>query len=570
MVGGEAKAFIHLVFIPNDRKSFCPLPERVQEFEIKQSEKKDLKTKYTKQRVEGLTAAQMKEELKTLGLRSPENTKASMQDVLLRVGRSGSRENELRCRDCGRPDLGGPRQVPTGDARGTSEYLSQNLGVYISEGDLWNEDGKAVCEMTIDEAATRTCPDYGKMEFKMNPRDRVLLWDSAPSHLPNGPGKISPFETFVQEKLNLKGVAYSPPYSPWVNPIEYFWAHNKQKVRHVAPKTQDELWQAIKTAADSVTGKMIRNWFKLAGFDVGLPKFIPVDPNEGKANRCNLPADAKFLRREHVVCVDRKGVVRREKLPRHTTWSQYDKKRRLLQEVSVVKKAGVPRADFKIDNCQPPDDGGKTRWVGIKRPAPAGLEFRDYEEAGLFRDDEDTYAIEAIIGERGEDSSKEFLVRWMGYDESHDSWLGEDSFSVGFQSLLRDWQARNKREAKRKQVQDSKRNSKLVYKPNRQPKVGDTVVLKAPRSASTQFYVAKVLSLEADGTGTVHWYDAKSIDNTWSLQFLAQKGKGTAGPYVQSLDIMLSVIDTAPELQNKKSGKLEQKHIDHILELINE
>ena len=94
MVGGEAKAFIHLVFIPNDRKSFRPLPERVQEFEIKPSEKKDLKTKYTKQRVEGLTAAQMKEELKTLGLRSPENTKASMQDVLLRVGRSGSREND--------------------------------------------------------------------------------------------------------------------------------------------------------------------------------------------------------------------------------------------------------------------------------------------------------------------------------------------------------------------------------------------------------------------------------------------------------------------------------------------
>ena len=36
------------------RKSFRPLPERVQEFEIKQSEKKDLTTKYTKQRVEGL------------------------------------------------------------------------------------------------------------------------------------------------------------------------------------------------------------------------------------------------------------------------------------------------------------------------------------------------------------------------------------------------------------------------------------------------------------------------------------------------------------------------------------
>ena len=569
MVDDEAKAFIHLVFIPNNRRSFRPLPDRVQAYEIDKTEKKKLKEKYTKQRVEGFTSAQMKTELKSLGLRAPENTKASMKDVLLRVGRTGSRENELRCRGCGRPDQGGSRQVPTGDARGTSEYLSQNLGVYInSDGDLWNPDGAAECEMTIDEAATRTCPDYGKMEFRINPQDRVLLWDSSHSHLPNGPGKVSPFETFVQNKLNLKGVAYSPPYSPWFNPIEYFWAHNKQKVRHIAPKTQDELWNAIKTAAESVTGEMIKNWFKLANFDVGEPRYIPVDPNEGK-NRCNLPADAKLLRREHVVCVDRKGVVRREKKPRHTRWSKYDKKRRLLQEVSVVKKAGVPRAERKIDNCAPPTDGGKTRWVGIIRPSPPDLEYRDYEDAGLFHSDDDSYAIEAIIDERGEDGDKEFKVKWVGYDQSHDSWLSQDKFSVGFHSLLREWRARNKRERERREIRDNKRKSKpKKYKPNRKPKVGDTVILKAPRGASTQFYVVRVLSLEADGIGRVHWYDAPSVDRTWKLQYLAKKGKGTAGPYVQSLNIMRSIVDTAPELTAKNKGKLDREHIEQILELI--
>ena len=132
--------------------------------------------------------------------------------------------------------------------------------------------------------------------------------------------------------------------------IELFWAHNKKYVRHKAPKTQDELWKAIREGASKVTGTMIKNWFKKCGFDTGDPKYIPVDPNDGKS-RCSLPSDAKFLRREHIVCVDRRGKVRREKLPRHTTWNKYDKYRGTLQEVSVVKKTGVPKSERKIDSC---------------------------------------------------------------------------------------------------------------------------------------------------------------------------------------------------------------------------
>ena len=98
--------------------------------------------------------------------------------------------------------------------------------------------------------------------------------------------KVSPFETFVKDKLNLKGVIHTPPYSPWFATIELFWAHNKKYVRHKAPKTQDELWKAIRDGASKVTGTMIKNWFKKCGFDTGEPKYIPVDPNDGKS-RCN-------------------------------------------------------------------------------------------------------------------------------------------------------------------------------------------------------------------------------------------------------------------------------------------
>ena len=73
---------------------------------------------------------------------------------------------------------------PTLDAKGISEYLSQNLGFFINKrGDLWNTGDVAQCEMSIDEAATRTCPDWGKLEFKINPREYYLMWDNAPSHL---------------------------------------------------------------------------------------------------------------------------------------------------------------------------------------------------------------------------------------------------------------------------------------------------------------------------------------------------------------------------------------------------
>jgi hypothetical protein len=91
-----------------------------------------------------------------------------------------------------------------------------------------------------------------------------------------------------------------------------------------APRTQEALIKEIRKAADRVTGVMIRNWFKNSGFDVGLPTGVPVGPNKGQ-DRCTLPSDATFLRREHVLCVDEAGRTRREKKVRNKTWSRYDK-----------------------------------------------------------------------------------------------------------------------------------------------------------------------------------------------------------------------------------------------------
>ena len=250
-------------------------------------------------------------------------------------------------------------------------------------------------------------------------------------------------------------------------------------------------------------------------------------------------------------------------------WIAHDKYRGTLQEVSVVKKTGVPRAERKIDNCRPPDANETTRYVGIQRPPPANLEYRDYEEAGLFQDSEDMVAIEAIIDERDGKDGREYKVRWQGFDASHDSWLKEAQFSFGFQTLLREWKDTNKRKQQQQQIQQNAKKAQQKYKPDtKNIKDGDVVILKAPKTANTAFYVAKVLHIHRNGIARVHWYGAKSIHNTWSLQYRYKQGKGTAGAYVQRLNVKNSILDKAPELKGIKSGKLGKKHIDQILELL--
>jgi hypothetical protein len=55
-----------------------------------------------------------------------------------------------------------------------------------------------------------------------------------------------------------------------------------------------------------------------------------------------LPADARFDRREHVLCVDEAGKVKREKKVRHSTWSRYDDgDDGDMQNVSLVKQTGI-------------------------------------------------------------------------------------------------------------------------------------------------------------------------------------------------------------------------------------
>jgi hypothetical protein len=224
-----------------------------------------------------------------------------------------------------------------------------------------------------------------------------------------------------------------------------------------------------------------------------------------------------------------------------------------------------PPAD--IDDCPPPEDPSKTRWVGPQRPAPADLIHGSSD--GLFSNEDDSLAIEAIVGERQVGGDTEYKVRWVGYDASHDSWLKQNEFSIGFQSTLKNWRERNNRQAGRKEMREHKEEAERPppkYKPNRTAKVGSTIAVYAAKSASKLFYLARVTEILADGKFKIQWWGSKKVDGTYTPQFKKPKAKkkGTAGPYLATIP-KTSVIDRVANLDGKSKGKIPSAQLREII-----
>ena len=106
---GNPLAFVHWLCVPPQRSN-KPLSDRIEPWEAKDdSDKRKLKEKYTEAYVNSLSAAGLKKELCSVSLRSPATTAASMRETLIRVGRGGSRVNELRQRKKGGQEKGALR-----------------------------------------------------------------------------------------------------------------------------------------------------------------------------------------------------------------------------------------------------------------------------------------------------------------------------------------------------------------------------------------------------------------------------------------------------------------------------
>jgi len=293
----------------------------------------------------------------------------------------------------------------------------------------------------------------------------------------------------------------------------------------------------------------------------------PVDPNAGVADRCTLPANARFDRREVLVCADESGSVKREKKRLHSHWSKYtedDEIEGMLQNVSQVKRTGIPpRKRAHIASCPEPNDGSQVRWVGLG-PEPPGVVHGS--SAGLFQGGDDMAEIEKICNEKKTAGGLEYLVRWKGFDESHDEWLKEADIQ-GLVSLLQYYRERNKRVNEEKQMRDYKEDASRPspqYNPNRQPNVGDVICIYPPKEDEDLIFVGQVLEISSTKL-KVHWWGSTNIVGTWGPEFLAKKGKGHAGLYIGSI-WKEAVIDVLGSLHGKK-GKIETKQLTEIIKL---
>jgi len=86
----------------------------------------------------------------------------------------------------------------------------------------------------------------------------IVVMDNLSSHKKPG----------VREAIELAGatLAYLPPYSPDLNPIELAFSKLKTLLRKHAERTRESLWNRIGKLVDEFTPTECRNYFKHCGY----------------------------------------------------------------------------------------------------------------------------------------------------------------------------------------------------------------------------------------------------------------------------------------------------------------
>ena len=89
-------------------------------------------------------------------------------------------------------------------------------------------------------------------------RGDIVVMDNLSSHKKPG----------VREAIEQAGatLAYLPPYSPDLNPIELAFSKLKTLLRKHAERTRESLWDRIGKLVDEFTPTQCRNYFKHCGY----------------------------------------------------------------------------------------------------------------------------------------------------------------------------------------------------------------------------------------------------------------------------------------------------------------
>lgn len=94
---------------------------------------------------------------------------------------------------------------------------------------------------------------------ELKPGDVVIL-DNLSSH------KSEKARRLVEARGAL--LAFLPPYSPDLNPIEMVFSKVKQLLRSLACRTRDALWNAMRSVLAAVTPSDAANCFKHCGYSL--------------------------------------------------------------------------------------------------------------------------------------------------------------------------------------------------------------------------------------------------------------------------------------------------------------
>ena len=91
-------------------------------------------------------------------------------------------------------------------------------------------------------------------------KDDLVIMDNLATHKVQG----------VREAIETVGarLLYLPPYSPDLNPIENMWSKIKQILRSAAPRTQDQLMEAARTAFNAISTADCRGFFLNARYAI--------------------------------------------------------------------------------------------------------------------------------------------------------------------------------------------------------------------------------------------------------------------------------------------------------------
>jgi transposase len=92
----------------------------------------------------------------------------------------------------------------------------------------------------------------------LRPGDIVVM-DNLPAH-----GRVSIRKAIEEAEAQL---AYLPPYSPDLNPIEQAFAKLKAFLRKAKARTVDDLWDTIAQAIETISTIEAHNFFYNAGYD---------------------------------------------------------------------------------------------------------------------------------------------------------------------------------------------------------------------------------------------------------------------------------------------------------------